>query len=827
MNEKKDFDCEKKEDRENISYPKKSYTYFNAKIKKMINKQSKNNKIMKNNKNLVIINKNQKQKDVGKKIKNIDKKIKKIDDSNNKLLEKSIKNSLIAILNQRNLRLLKNQREMLNILERLIIKMKNNNTDNKNKNDPSYKIILNNFQKRMKSITEKKNCVKFYNSFNCRTKNDDNNNSKSNENKSLNSLLYTPNFHEKTYFQNYQKNSSIKRNILTSKKYNNSNEFVSKSSKNYPIGVYNNTANYNFHNEKSFTSKKKNIGNIKFIFPEKKSCETRKLTRSIIKTEKTIILNSNQEIKPKETSEIKEKPITDIVVNPDGSKTTIIKNTTIKTTTENKIVNVPEFNIIQNSPKLILVKQFKTKEYQTITIYKNDIEKRINQTYINGNNEIFSDEINILNRNGNDATATLDIKDKNNIFNTYCEIKKKLFTENDKVEKIKKTGVNKLLKSCNEQRNNSNNKYLKNMKKDLLKSKTIKANLQKNFLTFLPKKQNNNKINIIKPTKSIKSLKVDSEIQKNIAQKLNTEFSKHKINFDMPEEIIDIKGLRREDSLSKERKTKVNKNNIYYLKTAQKTKSPMSNFLNEKKTENCDEEIITKESANSNKKGKIKKLAEFIYKLNYSSNDLNQENDEIEETGKHNKNYDIYNEHLRNRCVTEEDKMDSSLQIIDENYNNMQANDQKLLQQKREIKIPDKTDFCKNGMEKVDNTENNNLIKNEKIDNFKGGNNNYVLPKIYEDDDSSVFLFEDNYRINENQTFNNNFNKRNVNNNNKRINIKKQDIQLIDEKFTNIDNNEINGRILLSNNISSSEVADSAFSNDEICLEMSEFEKKK
>ena len=863
MNENKAFNYEKKKETKNISYPKKLDNSFNAKKQNTIVKQAVNNqkKIKnKNNKNLLSINKNQKHTNINEKAKTssdqkIDKsrndKINKIyketEDYNdliqnkNTLNEKIIKNYLTRISNERNFKLRENQNEMLSILERLIDKIKNNinfNTFKDNRSDSSYKIVLDNFRQKIKSIIEKSPCEKSNNSFNCKNESLYNihNFSKINESELTNELnTLSPN--KLTSFQDYQTNSCINNNTSISQKINKSNQFFSKSLNNYPVGTYNNKTTCIFRNERSFISAKKNVNNVKLIFPEKKSSETRKITRSIIKTEKTLVLNPDTKIKPIQISEIKKKPITEIVNNPDGSKSTIIKNIIIKTITENKIVDVPEVDIVKNASKVVLVKQFTTKEYQTIISYINDNEDQINQTYDINSNKIIFDEINKINKNKNenDDTNTLNVNNTNPNTNTNSEFQKKVFFEDNNIEKINETDILKLSKLTNEQINKSKNKHVLNIKKNLPKTKNIKKKLKNNILISLPKKQNNIK-NIFTPSKNISkshnSLRVNKSIAGNTGEKLDSVFSnvkiKNKINFDMPEDIIDIKGLQKEDSLVNVNKILTNGNNNDFSNVMQKSKSPTSKLQNENKTKNLDEII---KMPNNNKKRKINKLTEFINEFNDSSEELNEEYDRDEFIEKLNKNNDIYNENNKNKFITEEEKMESSLQIIDENYNNMQANDQKAMQQEKEIKTTDIIASYKSEKEKNDNNENTNLIK-ESINvkkeryNSEGGNNNYMLLKTNEVDDFNNCFIEKNYEIFEDESSNNDFNKRSSIDN-KRICINTQDIQLLNEKFKNMDNNEICSNILLNNNISSSEIDFSVINSNDFDLEISEFNKSK
>ena len=812
MNEKINKDYTHGKDEKYISYLKKSNTNFLSKKQKILTKQIKNsqkNKKSKINKNLLITNK---KSNVSQKINKsrdikIDKEKKKTCDymdniqNKNKSREKKIRNFLIEISNKKNLRLRKKQYEILNILGKIIKKIKNKSSTN-----------TGNFN----------NCVESYDSNDCNSENIYINHeySKTIENKALNEILFTTGFQERTNYKSNQTNS-YKNNNLSQKIYSSDKNF-SKSFVSLPVGIYNNIGTITFLNEKTFTSPNKIINNIEYISPEKNS-EARKITRSIIKTEKTKFVPRDTDSKTKETTEKKEKTIIEINNNQNDSKKTMIKNNEIKITTQNKIVDVPEVNIIYNADKAIIVKQFKTKEHQTIVIYIDNKEKnKINQIYdINGNK---------INKKRNYIKSTLNnkninIKINNNINN---DIKKKLFTVDDKFEIIKKTELKKLSRSSSGKLNNSRNKNYKNMKTDLSQSKKTKKKIQGNDIILIPKKKVI-KNNIFKLANNNEFGILNKNNKNNISKKFNFGFfKKNKINFDMPEDIIDINGLQKEECLSKEKRKKINgsDNNIALDNTKQLIKPKISNLHNENKTQNSNEEIATKRSTNSKQKEKMNKLAEFIYKLNDSCQKLNNkyyEDNLI--TEEFSKNFTINNDYAKNKCTTEAEEVESSFEIVDENYNRMQADKQKEI---GEGKFNDLINNCKNRIEKNESS-NSNLIKEtvkleKKRENFECVNNNYLLPKISDDNDLIFFSFEENNKVSENESLNNNSDKRNSI---KKISTNTQNIQQLNEKIISIDNNIINTQILLNSNISSSEIDDSNISGSEHGLNMSEFNKKK
>ena len=116
--------------------------------------------------------------------------------------------------------------------------------------------------------------------------------------------------------------------------------------------------------------------------------------------EKTIALLPGQTIEPKSKNEAFENPVEIIIENPDGTKTSLIKQTKITTVTENIPIEVNKVQSIEGAPNLPLVKQLINYEYKTVTKLKeqiyNNSENNIreqegtevnsqNQNYINNN----------------------------------------------------------------------------------------------------------------------------------------------------------------------------------------------------------------------------------------------------------------------------------------------------------------------------------------------------------------------------------------------------------------------------------------------------------
>ena len=88
--------------------------------------------------------------------------------------------------------------------------------------------------------------------------------------------------------------------------------------------------------------------------------------------EKTLILVPGQTLEPKSKSEALENPIEEIIQNPDGTTTSIIKQTKIITTTENVPIEENKIISIEGAPELPMIKQYITYEYKTVSALKED-----------------------------------------------------------------------------------------------------------------------------------------------------------------------------------------------------------------------------------------------------------------------------------------------------------------------------------------------------------------------------------------------------------------------------------------------------------------------
>ena len=86
--------------------------------------------------------------------------------------------------------------------------------------------------------------------------------------------------------------------------------------------------------------------------------------------ERTIVLVPGQTLDPTSKSEALENPIEETIQNPDGTTTSVIKQTKIITTTENVPIEEHKIISIEGAPELPLIKQYITYEYKTVTAVK-------------------------------------------------------------------------------------------------------------------------------------------------------------------------------------------------------------------------------------------------------------------------------------------------------------------------------------------------------------------------------------------------------------------------------------------------------------------------
>ena len=199
-----------------------------------------------------------------------------------------------------------------------------------------------------------------------------------------------------------------------------------------------------------------------------------KFSRRLEISEKTIPLLPNQSFNLKETYEKKEEPIIEIRKNKDGSNTKIVKETLIKTTIENSLIDIPKIDRVKNAPKVNLIKQKITKEYiTTIKYYSNSTSLDINNNSINHENQ---NKINKPNKN---------------------ELKTNLSNSNHEIAR------NKNEKLLTNENNNINNKKIVNNEEIIINNEKEVKNNNTNNINFQNLEDTNGYIASIKHKNSI------------------------------------------------------------------------------------------------------------------------------------------------------------------------------------------------------------------------------------------------------------------------------------------------------------------------------------
>ena len=207
---------------------------------------------------------------------------------------------------------------------------------------------------------------------------------------------------------NIRRNMKIKNSDL----FNNSNP---RNTFNYTsFEGFNNSKSNLFEKEKTLFIKKKSNKNFSYDLKnnikndlknkfsiKKENTTSRKITTSIVKTEKTIFLPPDSEIKTLTITEIKKDPETEIFINKNGVRTKRIKKDHITIIKENKKIEIPKIKMKKN----LLFKQIITKKSETeiITIRDNRINNEIKTSKNISSNILknFKNEKNEINKNNN------------------------------------------------------------------------------------------------------------------------------------------------------------------------------------------------------------------------------------------------------------------------------------------------------------------------------------------------------------------------------------------------------------------------------------------
>lgn len=125
--------------------------------------------------------------------------------------------------------------------------------------------------------------------------------------------------------------------------------------------------------------------------------------------EKTIALLPGQTIEPQTKNETFENPVEIIIENPDGTKTSLIKQTKITTITENIPIEENKVQSLEGAPNLPLIRQLINYEYKTVTKLKEQIyDNNENNNRGQDNNAVPSENQNDINNNFRDECCTCE-----------------------------------------------------------------------------------------------------------------------------------------------------------------------------------------------------------------------------------------------------------------------------------------------------------------------------------------------------------------------------------------------------------------------------------
>ena len=280
------------------------------------------------------------------------------------------------------------------------------------------------------------------------------------------------------------------------------------------------------------------------INPDKEQNKNQKLETSEKKEERTIILVPGQTIEKRSVVENFENPIEELIENPDGTYSSIIKQTKVTTITENIPIEGNKIKAIEGAPELPMYKQQMTHIYKTVT----SVSQKPGQGISNKNTK--SQNVN------NDTNI-----DKNNLLN-------------DNINKVNiKSKLNKSVKfgemspQKDNKTNNEKNKYQSNNSK----SKGFKDDKE---MGNILEKNGNIGNNYVSPEEKEKQMKNIKDLFSNISKGKNAEeniekLSKLLVNMDEKErkELLeklgkDLKNSNLLQKLTKSVENQVLKNSI-------------------------------------------------------------------------------------------------------------------------------------------------------------------------------------------------------------------------------------------------------------------------
>ena len=154
-------------------------------------------------------------------------------------------------------------------------------------------------------------------------------------------------------------------------------QYQSPKNMNKNMNMNMNVQNSNYQKEMQYKSPQNmnknmdmNIQNNKYQNQTQSPLSNRESNVSVVKKqeEKTIVIVPGHQIEPRNVSETFENPIEEIIENPDGTRTSLIKQTKIITTTESIPIEEHKIKAIEGAPELPMIKQKITYEYKTVTL---------------------------------------------------------------------------------------------------------------------------------------------------------------------------------------------------------------------------------------------------------------------------------------------------------------------------------------------------------------------------------------------------------------------------------------------------------------------------
>ena len=309
------------------------------------------------------------------------------------------------------------------------------------------------------------------------------------------------------------------------------------------------------------------------INPDKEQNKNQKVETSEKKEERTIILVPGQTIEKRSVVENFENPIEELIENPDGTYSSIIKQTKVTTITENIPIEGNKIKAIEGAPELPMYKQQMTHIYKTVT----SVSQKPGQGISNKNtkSQNVNNDTDIKNKSNNNNAK--ENRNNNNYNNNEDNINSNIDKNNllnDNINKVNiKSKLNKSVKfgdmspQKDNKTNNEKNKYQSNNSK----SKGFKDDKE---MGNILEKNGNIGNNYVSPEEKEKQMKNIKDLFSNISKGKNAEeniekLSKLLVNMDEKErkELLeklgkDLKNSNLLQKLTKSVENQVLKNSI-------------------------------------------------------------------------------------------------------------------------------------------------------------------------------------------------------------------------------------------------------------------------